>query len=138
MSDIEVPDYCSLALDDGESDDAPSEPSVNAWLGPGCTVSPLHYDRCHNLLCQVAGSKYVRLYSPEESHRMYPHEAGVHTVSSRVLDPDAACASEFPDFADAAYVDLVLHPGVMLYIPPRWWHFVEGRGETSFSVSFWW
>ena len=25
----------------------------------------------------------------------------------------------------------------MLYIPPRWWHYVESV-ETSFSVSFWW
>ena len=31
----------------------------------------------------------------------------------------------------------VLQPGEMLYIPPRWWHYVKSL-SVSFSVSFWW
>ena len=33
----------------------------------------------------MIGSKYVRLYSPLESSRMYPHPEGLHTVSSQVI-----------------------------------------------------
>ena len=111
--------------------------AINAWLGPRGTASPLHFDRVHNLLAQVVGSKYVRLYAPSHSERLYPHPDGPHMNSSQIVDPEDYDHARFPRFAGTPYVDLVLGAGEMLYIPPRWWHFVESR-ETSFSVSFWW
>ena len=42
----------------------------------------------------------------------------------------------FPLFADAEYVEGVLHAGECLYIPIGWWHFVESL-EVSFNVSYW-
>ena len=44
--DICLPDYTSLG--EGELQ------SINAWLGPAGTVTPLHYDPHHNLLSQVS------------------------------------------------------------------------------------
>lgn len=43
-ADIFVPDYI------GTTD---LNPRIKAWLGPKGTISPLHTDPSHNLLCQV-------------------------------------------------------------------------------------
>jgi hypothetical protein len=64
------------------------EPIINTWFGPGWTVSPLHHDPWHNLLCQVMGRKYVRLYSPEETEKLYPRglEGGVDMSNTSQVD----------------------------------------------------
>ncbi|CAG9463556.1 unnamed protein product [Pedinophyceae sp. YPF-701] len=127
--DVATPDYCSL----GEGEVR----AVNAWLGPGGTVTPLHYDPpFHNLLCQVVGRKYVRLYSPDQSDALYPHPSGLHTNTSRV-DLDRPDAGEFPLLSGASFQECVIGPGEMLYVPPKWWHYVRSL-SPSFSVSYWW
>jgi len=50
----------------------PASTSLNIWLGPGGTISPAHTDPHHNLLAQVFGRKYVRLYAPTQGHHLYP------------------------------------------------------------------
>ncbi|TMW60294.1 hypothetical protein Poli38472_000336 [Pythium oligandrum] len=132
--DIITPDYCTIqrSLDDEESDE---DIAVNAWFGPKGTVSPLHFDPKDNLLCQVVGAKYLRLYAPSESTKLYPVDGLLSNTSQvTVEDPDL---DTFPLFADAKYVECVLQEGEILYIPPTYWHYVKSL-SVSFSVSFWW
>jgi len=126
--DIGIPDYCALG-EEGVS-------SINAWLGPAGTVTPLHTDPKHNFLAQVVGSKYIRLYSPQDTAGLYPHEGGMHTNTSQV-DLEVPDKRRFPKFQQTPYIDCVLNAGDMLYMPPGWWHFVKAL-TVSFSVSFWW
>ena len=109
----------------------------------------------------MVGLKYVRMYAPHaHSLLLYPHTEGLNTNSSRIdLDADFASAlplnggeaagvsteggaaspayPQFPGFAGLPYMDCVLGPGQMLYLPPGWWHYVRSL-STSCSVSFWW
>ncbi|KAF1329847.1 Lysine-specific demethylase 8, partial [Globisporangium splendens] len=134
--DIITPDYCALRRsDDDDEQDDEEDIAVNAWFGPEGTVSPLHFDPKDNLLCQVVGAKYLRLYAPEEGGKLYPVEGLLSNTSQvRVQDPDH---DAFPQFRDAKYLECVLKEGEMLYIPPRYWHYVASL-SASFSVSFWW
>ena len=117
------------------------DPLINAWFGPAGTVSPLHTDPYHNVLCQVVGQKYVRLYSPKETPKLYPRgieDGGVDMSNTSQVDVEddqqhgnhgksgdgmhdqggsGTEASRFPLFSDAEYVEGILEEGECLYIP---------------------
>ncbi|KAI1201712.1 hypothetical protein F5X97DRAFT_331179 [Nemania serpens] len=91
--DILVPDYCYTAPPQHPTDaglDQPEldEPLLNAWFGPPGTISPLHNDPYHNVLAQVVGRKYVRLYAPSQTPRLAARgrEDGVEMGNTSALD----------------------------------------------------
>ncbi|KAK8106185.1 hypothetical protein PG999_009544 [Apiospora kogelbergensis] len=163
--DIRVPDLCYTSppphpTDPGKDQPEVDEPMLNAWFGPPGTITPLHNDPYHNLLVQVVGSKYVRLYSPLHTEQMQARgkEDGVEMGNTSSLDVGALEGWDQPAdqdqqqpnpykqgseervrqaFKDVPFVDCILHPGDTLYIPIGWWHYVRGL-SVSFSVSFWW
>lgn len=128
--DIGVPDYCCLGSGEEE------EITINAWFGPAGTVSPLHQDPQQNFLAQVMGRKYIRLYSPQDSEALYPHETHLLHNTSQV-DVENPDLEKFPRFAEAPFLSCVLAPGEILFIPVKHWHYVRAL-DLSFSVSFWW
>ena len=129
--DISVPTYCSLASDESDDEDV----DINAWFGPQGTISPLHHDPKHNLLAQVVGSKYIKLYSRDQTEYIYPHEGLLSNTSQ--IDVENVDLKKFPQFEKARSIECILGPGDLLYIPPKCWHYVRSL-EISFSVSFWW
>eukprot|EP00111_Clytia_hemisphaerica_P005621 TCONS_00016331-protein len=129
-NDILPPDYCYL------SDSEAERPILmHAWFGPTGTVSPLHHDPYQNILAQVMGSKYIRLYSRDSPH-MYANVDSILDNTSQV-DLENIDQERFPDFHRNVYHECLLNEGEMLFIPFKSWHFVKSL-STSFSVSFWW
>ncbi|KAI7525490.1 Clavaminate synthase-like protein, partial [Hortaea werneckii] len=140
-ADIMTPDYCwstpppstdEATLKTAGLSSAPSlsEPIVNVWLGPSGTRTPLHTDPYHNILCQVVGFKYVRLYAPHETPKLYPFgvdEKGINMENTSQVDISAHVACllgrnvdakelgevdrEFPKFKEAQYQEVILSPG---------------------------
>lgn len=127
--DIAQPDYCCFSDNEEPVD-------TMAWYGPKGTISPLHHDPKKNLLTQIVGEKQLFLFSPEDSENLYPHEHELLHNTARV-DPTAPDLEKYPKYKNAKPYHCVLRAGQMLYIPPKWWHYVESL-SISFSVSFWW
>ncbi|NXK64940.1 KDM8 demethylase, partial [Sylvietta virens] len=117
--DISIPDYCCLG--EGEEDDI----TINAWFGPGGTISPLHQDPQQNFLAQVCTPVTLHMPLMHALEKMFMVD---------VEDPDLV---KFPNFTKAPFQSCILMPGQILFIPVKYWHYVRSL-ELSFSVSFWW
>ncbi|XP_074599530.1 lysine-specific demethylase 8-like [Brevipalpus obovatus] len=127
--DFSIPDYCSVATC--------CNIMINAWFGPWSTVSPLHQDPYDNLLSQVIGCKYVRLYSNKINREsIYAHQDKLLDNTSQV-DLDDYDSSKYPQFSSLPYTEHILKPGQMLFIPNGYWHYVKSL-SASFSINFWW
>jgi len=153
-NDILIPDYCYTAppghpIDSSLDQPGLDTPQLNAWFGPAGTITPLHTDPYHNLLVQVVGRKYVRMYAPSETTRLRPRgkEGGVEMGNTSLFDvgvvegwdecQDGVERVDIEEFKKIPYVECILEEGDTLYIPIGWWHYVRGL-SVSFSVSFWW
>lgn len=157
-SDIQIPDFCWADVPPhpaGPASDKPTldAPQLNAWFGPARTITPLHTDGYHNLLCQVVGAKYVRLYHPTATQAMRPRpvEQGVDMSNTAEVDVGVVEGWDSPgedvdegmlegmrrELEGLEYWECILEAGDTLLIPMGWWHYVRSL-SVSFSVSFWW
>ncbi|KAJ8113911.1 hypothetical protein OPT61_g4079 [Boeremia exigua] len=97
-ADISIPDFCYCypapnPLPHIKELPQLEDPLLNAWFGPKGTISPLHTDPYHNILAQVVGYKYVRLYAPDQTKWLFPRsvdESGVDMSNTSLVDLDEA------------------------------------------------
>ncbi|KAF2744229.1 LCM-domain-containing protein [Sporormia fimetaria CBS 119925] len=86
----------------------------------------LHYDVLANVLCQIKGTKTLRLYPPSDvRHLDYP--PGGSSSNTNVFD------SQEPSLRHTQPYTALLRPGDVLYIPPMWSH--TATPEEGYSVA---
>jgi Cupin-like domain/SET domain len=124
----------------------PSGPDrVNAWVGTGGTRTPLHFDNYDNLLVQLVGVKYVRLYAADATDKLprfsvsgenssYGRQGNMSSLNCELEEIDEALSGV--EEASAMYTEALLFPGDCLFIPSRVWHYVRSL-STSVSVNYW-
>lgn len=132
-NDIQMPEYCCVS---DTSVVNSNQPDIKAWLGPKGTISPLHHDPKHNLLVQIFGHKRIILAASQDTENLYPHNGDMLSNTSQI-DAENIDFGKFPLTKNVRFYTITLYKGEILYIPPKWWHYVRSL-DKSFSVSFWW
>lgn len=127
-SDVATPSY----IPDGSS-----PVSKNLWFGPAGTISPLHFDRSHNLLHQHWGRKHVVMVDPSHSHQLKP--GSKNSGSPHVSSLDLVTSGFNIDLSrlDAPCLETILEPGDVLFLPAFWWHNVISI-DVAISINYWW
>jgi hypothetical protein len=101
------------------------------WLGPAGTVTPLHCDYDDNVFAQIWGSKRIFLSPPHHDEFLYPNPANAILFGSP-FDPEAPDFEKFPLARQATMIEVIVHPGDILYVPAGWYHQVR---SLTFSLS---
>lgn len=100
------------------------------WFGPAGTITPLHHDLTNNLMAQVYGRKLVKLIPSWDLPYVY-NEFHCYTD----IDAENVDWGRFPQFQEATVIDVIVHPGEVLFLPLGWWHYVKGL-DITMTVSF--
>lgn len=151
QADLPAP---SLVLEAGKGDIYDS----NIWIGTPPTYTPLHRDPNPNLFLQLAGSKVVRLFPPDEGREIYgrlqeqlgrssgnPAFRGEEMMqgAERELLEEAVWgdqnspSQESGSVGDRCY-EAVVQEGTALFIPLGWWHSIKSGGSgITVSVNWW-
>ena len=129
--------------------DTPTDPlhatqitELNFWLSKGSTLSAIHYDMNHQIMCQIEGRKEWRFWDLRTELEHIPMWSGFYpdTRSSddSPIDPIDVDLDKFPDFVNARWTNTTLSPGECLLIPSRHaLHFVRSfpaERNIGFSV----
>eukprot|EP01063_Lacrimia_lanifica_P000569 TRINITY_DN10304_c0_g1_i1.p1 TRINITY_DN10304_c0_g1~~TRINITY_DN10304_c0_g1_i1.p1 ORF type:complete len:407 (+),score=87.66 TRINITY_DN10304_c0_g1_i1:99-1319(+) len=132
--DADCPELALATVAAGEA------PLRNCWIGTPDTVTELHRDSYDNLFVQVVGSKYVRLYAPKHARQLYVNRRGTSGTSAQGNCSELLCEAEdydkHPLAKDVPYLEAILTPGDVLFIPEGWFHYLRAV-TPSISVNHW-
>ena len=121
------------------------------WVSGGAVESSLHFDTPDTLHVVVAGTKEIRLTSPEFSRHVYadfprgsecPGQAsqwgcdGLGCYVFSPVQPNAVDPTMFPAVARAFVWNAILDAGDIVLIPALWWHYIKHLPGGSIAVSF--
>uniref|UniRef100_A0AC34RML9 JmjC domain-containing protein n=1 Tax=Panagrolaimus sp. JU765 TaxID=591449 RepID=A0AC34RML9_9BILA len=125
---VVIPDYASMI-------ESSSDPTINVFIGPSGTISPLHFDPKPNFFCQIRGRKFVRLVNPSFLSQVYMNPDPMYANSS-VADLECPDYEQFPDLEGVESEDVVLEAGDCLFMPAKYLHLMRSL-SPSISLSIW-
>ncbi|KAK3303225.1 uncharacterized protein B0T15DRAFT_365181, partial [Chaetomium strumarium] len=150
QDDFPMPEFLAAA-DPAPVDNAvPDVYSSSLWLGLEPTYTPWHCDPNHNLFCQLAGSKVIRLMPPEAGLMLFQKvKRGLGGPGSPFIRGEEMMQGpERKAFFDAVWsaappegmLEVELRPRDVLYLNKHWWHSVRSVGDSgrlNASVNWW-
>jgi hypothetical protein len=111
----------------GEREGGTTKRTANVFLGAPGAVVPAHFDRHHNVLLQVRGTKVLTV-------GWFPDQAQTDRETAREFDQRHHGIAALPPET----VTFALGPGDGVYIPAYAFHWVVGGPEVSVALSCGW
>ena len=114
---------------------------ASIWIGTRTRIAA-HNDMPANLACCVAGRRRFTIFPRDQFANLYLGPVD-NTPAGRAVsmvdfhDPDLAAHPRFRDALAHARV-AELEPGDAVYVPPMWWHHVEGLAPFNILLNYWW
>jgi hypothetical protein len=110
--------------------------ATGIWMGQRGNVTPFHHDWWHSFLAQISGKKAYTIVHPMDSKNLqtgWPVESYYDLKEAPVLQSSASSLQEVE-----VYMEGILEPGQILYIPPYWYHQIETleNGNISMPIRF--
>mgnify|MGYP001201438002 FL=1 len=97
--------------------------------GAGTTDYIVKQSNYRLLICQLKGVKKIILFTPNQSKYLYLDKTGTKSQISFWTDD----LLQYPLLEKTQYVEVVLYPGQMIYIPYQW-YWASVNEEDSFTV----
>lgn len=107
---------------------------VTAWIGPSGTISGFHADTANNMYAQIKGKKMFLLCDTKFNKSMYPSDKHIYEATASQVDINNFDADKFPNFLNNDFIKVILEPGDVMFLPQKWWHYVQSL-DTSISIS---
>lgn len=107
---------------------------INAWIGPPNTISGFHADTANNVYAQIKGKKRFIICSTKFNKTMYPSKKHIYGAVASEVDINNFDVKKYPKFKENEFLNVVLEPGDVLYVPQNWWHYVQAL-DFSISIS---
>lgn len=113
------------------------------WVGTKYSFVPLHFDEPNNFLIQIYGEKrclfFVFSQTVKKSliHATFLLPSRTYKSRDTPIENNQSCLSKFPRLKNVQPIEVILKAGDVLYIPPYWWHQVQGL-SLNISVTYLW
>jgi hypothetical protein len=104
------------------------------YLTARAGVTALHRDVVDGVLLNLFGRRRFTFFTPDQDKLVYPRSNFTSYQICRV-DPRRPDLAQYPRFAEARAIDVLLEPGDTLFVPVGWFHQVDVE-EHSLAVRF--
>lgn len=113
---------------------------VFTYFGCARNTTPVHFDAHENLMLCVCGTKRLWLYPPSDARYLYPTNDWSRSAVLPFMGYDELTSDlqeRYSLVQHASPVEVIVHPGDILYLPMCWWHCVEGSDDRNMILNWW-
>lgn len=97
---------------------------IHCRFGMKAVTAETHFDGSRNAIFQIRGMRRWIIVAPKHCNSMYLYAPGHPSSRHSRINWSAPDYHQFPLFANAGAIEIVMQPGDLLYLPTFWMHFI--------------